>query len=467
VRDVLNSLRFRLPALFLIGIVLSGVVAAATAVGLFQNYVENRTRDELRRNAAGLALLYEKQAKASLDQNRLPVPLSAKDLEASSGNRIYYVGANLFLRGHPGLRPLPDRYVPEWRLGRVQTFEFTPPGTSARYFAVASPLRLDKELFGALVVATPKAQLRHSWITLMQRLGIAFLVGIGVAGALGWYLSRRITKPVLALADAADEIAAGNYSVDVPRAGGDEIGELAQRFREMARRLSEAEELERNFLMTVSHELRTPLTAIRGHVGALREGIAEDPEARARSLEVVARETSRLERLVGDVLDLAKLDARRFTVLHEEVDMGRLLEQAYESFGEEARRRGIDYRSELASRPVILSDGDRVLQIISNLLANAFRWTPDGGRVELELSQTDGTVSVAVADTGPGIPAVERERIFRPFVSQDGGGTGLGLAIARELAVALGGRISLESEPGHGSRFELVLPAASSVWPAA
>jgi len=108
---------------------------------------------------------------------------------------------------------------------------------------------------------------------------------------------------------------------------------------------------------------------------------------------------------------------------------------------------------------VILTDGDRVLQIISNLLANAFRWTPEGGRVELELSAANGAVSVAVADTGPGITEEERERIFRPFWSRDGSGTGLGLAIARELALALGGQIELDSEPGRGSRFVLLLPA--------
>jgi signal transduction histidine kinase len=457
-----RSLRFKLPALFLIGIVLSGVIAAATAVGLVQNYVQDRTRAELRQNAAGLADMYETQALEALDQDRPPAVFARTDLEKASGNRLYYVGPGIFLRGQAALRPLPQRYVPNWRLGKIETFEFVPPGTHEKYFAVAHPLKLEKQLYGALVVATPKDQLRERWVTLMERLGIAFLVGIAIAGALGWYLSRRITRPVLALADAADEVAAGNYGVELPSPGDDEIGELSVRFGEMARRLSEVEELERNFLMSVSHELRTPLTAIRGHVGALREGLAEDPDARARSLEVIALETSRLERLVGDVLDLAKLDARRFTVLHEEVDMARLLEQAYETFGEEARRRGIDYRSELGARPVIVSDGDRVLQIISNLLANAFRWTPDGGRVDVELSQRDGTVSVAVADTGPGIPASERERIFRPFVSQDGAGTGLGLAIARELARALGGRIRLESEPGHGSRFELVLPASRS-----
>src|SRR5437867_3415067 len=188
------------------------------------------------------------------------------------------------------------------------------------------------------------------------------------------------------------------------------------------------------------------------------EGLAEDPEARTESLKVVSAEAARLERLVGDVLDLAKLDARRFTLLREEVDMGRLLDQAYASFGEEARRREIDYSCEISIRPVIVTDGDRVLQIISNLLTNAFRWTPDGGRVALSLSSENGAVAVAVGDSGPGIGLDEQERIFRPFWSRDGGGTGLGLAIARELANALGGRIELDSEPGRGSRFELILP---------
>jgi two-component system phosphate regulon sensor histidine kinase PhoR len=227
----------------------------------------------------------------------------------------------------------------------------------------------------------------------------------------------------------------------------------------MAVRLSDAERQERNFLMSVSHELRTPLTAIRGHVDALREGVAEDPEARAASLDVIAREGARLERLVGDVLDLAKLEAHRFTVHTEEVDMERLCDQAYSAFGEEARRRRIDYGKRFEAQPTIVSDGDRVLQIISNLLSNAFRWTPDGGRVELELTATNGRVSVAVDDNGPGVAIEEQERIFRPFWSRDDSGTGLGLAIAHELAAALGGSIELDSRPGEGSRFKLVLPS--------
>ena len=310
-----------------------------------------------------------------------------------------------------------------------------------------------------MVVAKPVSQLRSRWVTLVERLALALTGGVIVAGLLGVYLSRRITDPLLRLSAAADEVAAGHYDVELPEpSGGDEIAHLTARFRDMASKLAESEQLSRNFLMSVSHELRTPLTAIRGHVSALREGVFEDPGARDASLEVIGEEALRLERLVGDVLDLAKLDAHRFTVLHEEVDMEHLCERAYTAFGEEARRRGIDYRRDFHASPVIITDGDRVLQIISNLLSNAFRWTPEGGSVELELSASNGAVSVAVADTGPGITDEERDRIFRPFWSRDGGGTGLGLAIANELALALGGRIELRTEPGRGSRFELVLP---------
>ena len=134
---------------------------------------------------------------------------------------------------------------------------------------------------------------------------------------------------MLALSDATDEIAAGHYDVRVPARGGGEIGHLAERFNEMAARLAESEERERHFLMSVSHELRTPLTAIKGHVDALRDGLVDDADLVQASLDVVAAEATRLERLVGDVLDLAKLRAHRFTVLTEEVDMGRLVEQAY------------------------------------------------------------------------------------------------------------------------------------------
>jgi signal transduction histidine kinase len=458
---VFQSLRFRLPALFLAAIILAGLVSTAIAISVSRGYAQSNARKqafrELGREAFGLTQIYGRRAG--------DVTLKPRDLELATGDRIFYAqrarGIDAFIDS-PAYTRVPRDTVDMRAIlhGHVTQFEFTPPDDTRRFLAVARPYRLGHQIFGALIVGKPKARLAQGVSPLIWRLLPAFFAGIVIAGLLGWYLSRRITRPVLALSDAADEVAAGRYGVDVPVVPGrGEISHLATRFREMAAQLEEADVLERNFLMTVSHELRTPLTAIRGHVEALLEGVVEDEQARTDSLEVISLEADRLERLVGDVLDLAKLDAHRFTLVREEVDMERLVDRAYINFGEEARRRDIDYRRSINAKPVIETDGDRVLQVISNLLSNAFRWTPDGGRVELELAQVDGTIRVAVGDTGPGISTDERERIFRPFWSRDGHGTGLGLAIANELAVALGGRIDLESEGGRGSRFELVLPA--------
>jgi signal transduction histidine kinase len=458
---MLRSLRFRLPALFLAGVVVAGLVAAAIAFQLLQSYSQSRAKAELRRESIGLTELYRDRAATSNDI--VPAP----DLERATGDTLFFIpyvpDLGVFF-GKVTLPLLSTKLVDlnAVRAHQPQQFEFTRRGRT--YIAVARPFELgrDRNFFGALVSARPKDQLETRVAPLLGRLGLALVGGVLVAGLLGVYLTRRISRPLLQLSHAADEVAEGHYDVEVPQVrGGGELAHLAERFRQMAARLSEAGRQERNFLMSVSHELRTPLTAIRGHVEALREGVADDPAARRLSLDVIAAESARLERLVGDILDLAKLEARRFSVVREEVDMNALCEQAYQTFGEEARRRSIDYRRDVEARPVIVTDGDRVLQIITNLLSNAFRWTPDGGQIDLDLRAENGTVAVSVEDTGPGIGEVEAERIFRPFFSRDGG-TGLGLAIARELAVALGGRIELASEPGRGSRFELVLPARSS-----
>jgi signal transduction histidine kinase len=450
---VLGSLRFRLPALFLLGVVLAGLVATVISIRFFQSYTRTRTIHELRSESIGIVSLYASQAGAE----EVPVATLTK---AIGGDRIFYVpivpGASLFSGPLPHL-PAGTLTRKELASGEPTTLNLKVDGT--QYLAVAEPVAIGRQVLGALVVAKPASQLRSRWVVLIERLAIAFGGGVLVAALVGLYLSRRIVKPLMSLSAAADEIAGGTYGIDVPQPRGhDEIAQLSARFADMAAKLAEAEQLSRNFLMSVSHELRTPLTAIRGHVSALREGVIDDPAAFESSLAVIEEEAIRLERLVGDVLDLAKLDAHRFTVLEEEVDMGQLCDRAYAAFGEVARQRTIDYRREFAASPVIVTDGDRVLQIISNLLSNAFRWTPEGGRVSLALDSANGSVSVVVSDSGPGVSPEERERIFRPFWSRDGSGTGLGLAIARELAVALGGRIDLRSEPGLGARFELILP---------
>ena len=467
---MLGSLRFRLTALFLAAVLVFGLVSIGLAVRLFQDVTRSQSIRELKREAEGLAALYAESAIRSSDEGTKAPEFAAETLELATGDELFYFGTSLFPGERFGLKRILRNELGDVQLerDRLVTFVFTPPGDDRKLLAAAQPVRLasGSEPFGWLLVAKPVTELREQWVTLLERLALALAAGVALAGVLFWWLSRRLTEPVLGLTRATEHVAAGRYDVEIPAGrGSDEISLLTERFRGMVEKLSENERLKRSFLMSVTHELRTPLTAIRGHVEALREGVVADPEQVAGSLEIIAFETDRLERLVGDVLDLAKLQAHRFTVRHEEVDMSRVLEQAFGAFTEEARRREIDYRVEAndGDAPVIVSDGDRVLQVISNLLSNAFRWTPDGGRIELQLEAANGSVKVDVVDSGPGILPEQRERIFQAFISHDVDGTGLGLPIARELAVALGGRIELESHPGSGSRFRLVLPVDLSL----
>jgi signal transduction histidine kinase len=473
---VLGSLRVRLPLVFLAGIILAGLVTTLIAVRLFRDFSHDQALAKLSREANGIAKLYAQavsenyahsNTKKSKDRSA-PTQVTAETLERATGDKIFFIGPKRLFPGQsnqpiPGLQRLTlSLETFDWISGKSGTFEFTPPKTHQQYYAVANPIvtgQQSSDAIGAIVVATKKTDVSARVYDLIERLTLAGILGLLVAALLAGYLSHRIVRPVLQLSDAADAVARGDYDVKVPQRAPGELGHLSERFGEMASRLAEVEEMERNFLMSVSHELRTPLTAIRGHVSALREGVVEDPGERAASLETVELEAQRLDRLVGDILDLAKLDTHRFTVTSEEVDMVQLVDQAYERFREEARRRSIDYHQDVRARPVITSDGDRVLQVVGNLLSNAFHATPDGGRISLELAQRNGTVHVAVEDNGPGIPHEMRERLFRPFVSQTGGGTGLGLAIAKELSAMLGGSLDLDSEVGRGSRFELLLPA--------
>ena len=466
---MLGTLRFRLTAVFLTVVLVFGVVSIGLAVRLFQDVTRQQSVDELRREASGLAALYAESAIRSSDEGAKAPEFAAEKLELATGDELYYIGASLFPGQRFGLTRLPRSALGDVELARDEQIvvEFTPPGETRRLIAAAQPVQLVQgtEPFGWLIVAKPEAELREEWVTLFGRLALALAVGVALAGLLFLWLSRRLTEPVRALTRATEQVAAGRYDVEIPQTRGrDEVALLSERFRGMVAKLAEAEKLKRSFLMSVSHELRTPLTAIRGHVEAIREGVVSEPEQVRVSLEIVAAETDRLERLVGDVLDLAKLQAHRFTVRHEEVDLERVLDQAYGAFTEEARRREIDYSlSGKEAAPVIVSDGDRVLQVITNLLSNAFRWTPDGGRIELRLGAANGVVSVDVVDSGPGVPPSQRSKIFEAFVSQDAEGTGLGLPIARELAVALGGGIELGANSGAGSRFRLVLPVSPAL----
>jgi signal transduction histidine kinase len=459
---VFRSLRFRLPALFFVGVVTAAVVAALIAVQFFQDYTHTRAVHEIRAESAGIVELYSQQAGIG------SVPVQSLH-KAIGGDRIFWVpavpGASLFAGSVPVMPPDDLRFSDLTGVGGSRVISLT--ANRIGYLAVARVVTLAGIPVGAIVVAKPDSAVTNRWLQLLGELAIAFGIGIPLSVLLVAYFSGRIVRPLEALTRAADEVATGHYDVALPGpGGGSEIERLSTRFGEMAARLAFSEEQSRNFLMSVSHELRTPLTAIRGHVSALRDGVFEGEDARRRSLDVVAEEGTRLERLVGDVLDLAKLDARRFTLRRDEVDMRVLCERAQDAFAAEADAHGIelDFLAPVDANAVLVTDGDRVLQIVSNLLTNAIQWTPEGGSVDLMLAVGVDEVVVTVTDTGPGIGREEQERIFRPFWSRHGGhggGTGLGLTIANELATALGGRLEVESEPGAGARFVLTLPRSA------
>lgn len=458
----MKSFRFKLPALFLAGIVLASLISALIALRLIQGATETQATTTLLRQADGLATLYSQGAIEAANSNLRAPKFAASTLEKATGTKIYYVGVPLFPGQISGLRQLGRNYVDfaAIKQGHSQVTRFEPPGEKTVYIAAAVPLKLGGQVFGGLVVAKPRSDLRQQLLVLLERVAIGLLAGVAAAFGLFSYLSRRLTKPLTTLATAADSVAAGDYNVPIPRlSSDDEIGHLSNRFADMVSLLSETNELARSFLMKVSHELRTPLTSITGHAEALLEGLADDDKAmRDSSLMVIRDESARLGRLVGDLLDLAKLQARRFVLHEEEVPLATLLDRVYTSFSPEALRRGIEFERSIAANPVITTDGDRLLQVVTNLLGNAFQWTPDGGLIGLSLEQDVDDIIISVEDTGPGIPAEEHDKVIVPFWSQNRRGTGLGLAIAHELAEALGGHLTFYSEPGRGSRFTLVLP---------
>jgi signal transduction histidine kinase len=237
----------------------------------------------------------------------------------------------------------------------------------------------------------------------------------------------------------------------------------------MTGQLQSTQQAQRDFLANVSHELRTPLTSIQGFAQALLDGAAATPEAIQRSAGIIFGEADRMRRLVDGLLDLARLDSGLRALTLAPVDLRGLLTGAAEKFSLRANAGSVTLAADLPpTLPAITGDADRLAQVVANLLDNALKHTPAGGRVTLSASASPTSVEISVSDTGPGIPAEDLGRIFERFYQVDksrahSAGLGLGLAISREIVEAHGGRLRAESVTGLGSRFtvELPLPAAA------
>ncbi len=266
------------------------------------------------------------------------------------------------------------------------------------------------------------------------------------------------------VAEASRSLARGTHPEPVPVDGPAELATLALAFNDLAEQLARAREAERSFLLSVSHELKTPLTAIRGYAEAMQDGALDPQEAAA----TVAVEAARLERLVRDLLDLARMNRTDFSVHNSEIDLAEVADDAVRRYQQQADGFGVSLVAVSDGPAPAVADADRVLQVVSNLVENALRMTPRGG--EVRIVTAPGVLRIE--DTGPGLQPDEREHAFERFYLHERYGrertvgTGLGLAIVKELTEAMGGTVEVSSDPGRltafrcGSRFRWASPSA-------
>ena len=285
--------------------------------------------------------------------------------------------------------------------------------------------------------------------------GIALV--IGVLG--GFLVARALARKVKRLEQAAERVAAGDFSHPIPVESSDEIGELALAFNDMQRQLAQLDSARKRFIATASHELRTPIHSLGGFVELLQDEELDEEERRA-FLEQISEQVDRLRNLSVDLLDLSKLEAGSLELHPEPTDVGALAKSVTAEFTPTASQHHSKVDVQVNGDDIEAScDPDRVAQIVRILLDNALTHTPQGTRIEVAAARENGQVNLTVQDHGLGIKRAVLPRVFEPFyTSDDVQGSGLGLAIARELAERMDGRLNVESVPGR-TTFTLELPA--------
>jgi len=287
-----------------------------------------------------------------------------------------------------------------------------------------------------------------------------------IAGILSILISRQITKPLISITDASQEIAKGNYSqrVQVTTDNKDELSQLGHSFNRMAAQLEQTENMRRQLIGDISHELRTPLTAIKGSMEGLIDGVLASDET---TYMHIYREADRLQRLVEDLQELSRVEGGAFRINKEDIKIDELLHDALAPLINTFNKKGIQVSiHSQKSLPSVSVNHDRILQVVQNLLGNALQFTPENGIIEISAKKVDAFVQISLKDNGTGIEANHLPHIFERFYRadrsrsrQNGGGSGIGLTIAQSLVEAHGGKIWADSKgKGHGSTFTFTLP---------
>ena len=338
---------------------------------------------------------------------------------------------------------------------------------SADQVALGVPIWANGQLVGLLIPTFPPhgAAPRPPANDYIARINQNLLVGVLGAAALslllGWLLSSSLIRPVKELIHATRDVAQGNLEREVPVRSKDELGELTQSFNQMNVQLKQSRDLRRKMTADIAHELRTPLSIILGHTEALSEGkLAPSPE----TFDIVYDEAKRLALLVEDLRTLSLSEAGELTLALEAASPADLMERVVNAYLPKAHALNISLESSAdANLPNVNIDPHRIIQVFGNLLDNALRYAPSGGRVRLSAKSVTAGIEFRIQDSGPGISEVDLPYIFDRFYrgdksrSRQDGGSGLGLAISKSIIEAHGGQIRAESTAGEGTTIVFVL----------
>ncbi len=346
-----------------------------------------------------------------------------------------------------------------------QTAQGIGPGYSAEVAYVVLPIQRDGNIVGALRLSYEvddlRAEFNHlRWLILG---GVALTVILGLALSLA--LATTVTQPLRQFSQSVQHISAGNYQTRVALQRRDELGDLARSFNQMAGRLEEGEQARQRQLAAITHELARPLTGLRAAIETLHDGADADPEVRSSLYEGLEAELARLERLIGALQNLHQRALQPLQLQCTEVQLERLIRAGVANFELAAAQAGVTLNTQIA-RPLsqIYADEDRLIQVLTNLLDNALKFTPPGGLITVQAAEVGQAVQVTIADTGAGIAPAELPHLFQQFYRgqttrpPEKQGMGLGLAICREIITAHHGQIWVESRPGEGARFTFTLP---------
>jgi two-component system sensor histidine kinase BaeS len=426
----MKTLRGRLFVAVLAAIVVSVALTVAIGAALTRRTADTNTRVSLARRADLLAT-EEAQQPSYIAEHYLSDPVRViVDRRAAMG---MYVAPGHASNGTLRLSQPEAAAHPDLRLNAGSKYLYSYRPVGPRGLLLLEP------------VSRPAA-----WGSFLRDLLLAGAVGGVLAAAISYLLAGSIVRPISRVAEASRSLAEGDSPEPLPTHGSAELASLSQAFNDMAAQLSASREAERNFLLSVSHELKTPLTAIRGYAEGLLDG-AVTADAASRTILL---EAHRLERLVRDLLDLARMNRREFHVRREPVDLAEVTHEVIARHRPAAHEFGVTLTAE-GEETWVEADHDRVLQVASNLVENALRETPRRGSVTVRVEPR----RLIVSDTGPGLGADDLARAFDRFFLYDKYGkerpvgSGLGLAIVKQLAVAMGGDVTVQSKPREGATF--------------